>query len=98
MTEADRRCEAIILAGLADAAPLIPVLAEESASEGKIPELGEEFFLVDPLDGTKEFINRTGEFTVNIALVRSGSPPSASFTPRRSASSTPATSRRAKPS
>lgn len=74
VTEADRRCEAIILKGLADAAPEIPVLAEESAADGKIPALGAQFFLVDPLDGTKEFINRTGEFTVNIALVRDRRP------------------------
>ncbi|WP_428409941.1 3'(2'),5'-bisphosphate nucleotidase CysQ [Hyphococcus sp.] len=74
VTEADRRGEEIILAGLADFAPEVPVLAEESASEGKIPELGDRFFLVDPLDGTKEFITRTGEFTVNIALVENGKP------------------------
>lgn len=72
VTEADRLGEEIILAGLRKLAGHIPVLAEESASEGKIPELGDEFFLVDPLDGTKEFIRKTGEFTVNIALVRGG--------------------------
>ena len=74
VTEADRLGEEIILAGLAAAWPQTPVLAEESASEGKIPELGDRFFLVDPLDGTKEFITRTGEFTVNIALVENGKP------------------------
>lgn len=74
VTEADRRGEEIILAGLKEIAPRIPVLAEESASEGRIPDLGDVFFLVDPLDGTKEFINRTGEFTVNIALIRDGVP------------------------
>ncbi len=74
VTEADRLGEEIILAGLAQLAPTIPVLAEEAASEGKIPSLGREFFLVDPLDGTKEFVTRTGEFTVNIALVRNGRP------------------------
>ncbi len=74
VTEADRLGEEIILAGLAAFAPDVPVLAEESASEGKIPELGDRFFLVDPLDGTKEFITRTGEFTVNIALVENGKP------------------------
>ena len=72
VTEADNAGEDIILAGLRGLAPDIPVLAEESASAGKIPELGDLFFLVDPLDGTKEFINRTGEFTVNIALVQGG--------------------------
>ena len=69
VTEADRLGEAIILAGLQRLAPDIPTLAEESASEGETPELGARFFLVDPLDGTKEFINKTGEFTVNIALI-----------------------------
>ena len=74
VTEADRLGEEIILKGLARHAPDIPVLAEESASDGNIPELGDEFFLVDPLDGTKEFVNKTGEFTVNIALVRNARP------------------------
>ena len=72
VTEADRLGEEIILAGLGAVAPEIPVLAEEAASRGTIPALGHEFFLVDPLDGTKEFITKTGEFTVNIALVRGG--------------------------
>ncbi|MBI1366214.1 MAG: 3'(2'),5'-bisphosphate nucleotidase CysQ [Alphaproteobacteria bacterium] len=74
VTEADRLCEEIILRGLAALAPAIPVLAEESAAEGRIPDLGSVFFLVDPLDGTKEFISRNGEFTVNIALVRDEKP------------------------
>jgi 3'(2'),5'-bisphosphate nucleotidase len=74
VTEADRLGEEIILAGLRRVAPAIPTLAEEAASEGIIPELGREFFLVDPLDGTREFVTRTGEFTVNIALVRDGAP------------------------
>lgn len=72
VTAADRLGEEIILKGLAERFPSIPVLAEERASEGRIPELGQEFFLVDPLDGTREFVNRTGEFTVNIALARKG--------------------------
>ncbi len=74
VTEADRLGEEIILRGLARVAPHIPTLAEEAASEGQIPALGREFFLVDPLDGTKEFVTKTGEFTVNIALVRDGRP------------------------
>lgn len=74
VTDADRLGEEIILAGLTSLAPEIPVLAEESASDGHIPDLGDTFFLVDPLDGTKEFINRTGEFTVNIALIRNEQP------------------------
>lgn len=70
VTEADRAAEAVILPGLAKAAPHIPIISEEAFSEGHRPEIGNEFFLVDPLDGTKEFINRNGEFTVNIALIR----------------------------
>jgi 3'(2'), 5'-bisphosphate nucleotidase len=75
VTEADVRAEAVILAGLAELAPDIPVVAEESVAAGRIPaELGTAFWLVDPLDGTKEFLSRNGEFTVNIALVEDGVP------------------------
>ncbi|WP_306251015.1 3'(2'),5'-bisphosphate nucleotidase CysQ [Parvularcula sp. IMCC14364] len=74
VTQADKLAEALILKGLAELAPDMPVLAEEAASEGNIPVLGNQFFLVDPLDGTREFVNRTGEFTVNIALIRDGRP------------------------
>ncbi|MBT8472028.1 MAG: 3'(2'),5'-bisphosphate nucleotidase CysQ [Marinicaulis sp.] len=74
VTDADRAAEKIILSELARLAPGIPILAEECASEGNIPELGDLFFLVDPLDGTKEFINKTGEFTVNIALIEKERP------------------------
>jgi len=69
VTEADHRAEAIILAALSAAYPDIPVIAEEEACAGRIPEVGSRFFLVDPLDGTRGFVNRTGEFTVNIALI-----------------------------
>jgi 3'(2'),5'-bisphosphate nucleotidase len=72
VTEADRRAEQIILQALRGAYPEIPVLAEEEACEGCIPELGRRFFCVDPLDGTRGFIDRNGEFTVNIALVDAG--------------------------
>jgi 3'(2'), 5'-bisphosphate nucleotidase len=72
VTEADAMAEKIILAGLAKHWPEIPVLAEESAAAGQVPELGEAFFLVDPLDGTKEFLSRNGEFTVNIARIYRG--------------------------
>jgi 3'(2'), 5'-bisphosphate nucleotidase len=72
VTEADGRAEAVILEHLA--ATGIPVLAEESVAAGRIPELGTRFFVVDPLDGTKEFIKRNGEFTVNIALCEDGRP------------------------
>ena len=74
VTEADRRAEEIILAHLAAAFPDIPVLAEEEACAGRIPELGDRFFCVDPLDGTKGFIQRNGEFTVNIALIEDSEP------------------------
>jgi 3'(2'),5'-bisphosphate nucleotidase len=74
VTEADRLGEQIITSGLRAFAPEIPILAEEEAAGGTIPDLGRAFFLVDPLDGTKEFITKTGEFTVNIALVRDGEP------------------------
>ncbi|SEQ62973.1 3'(2'), 5'-bisphosphate nucleotidase [Faunimonas pinastri] len=66
---ADRAAEEAILAALAEAFPDIPVVAEESYAEGHVPEVAGRFFLVDPLDGTKEFIARNGEFTVNIALI-----------------------------
>jgi 3'(2'), 5'-bisphosphate nucleotidase len=71
VTEADRRAEAVILKGLKDdlRSPY-PIVAEEEAAAGRIPDVrGTPFWLVDPLDGTKEFIGRRGEFTVNIALI-----------------------------
>ncbi len=78
VTAADEEAEALILAALAEYFPAIPVVAEEAASRGTRPDGGPdggtEFFLVDPLDGTREFISRNGEFTVNIALVREGAP------------------------
>lgn len=75
VTEADRRAEAVILAQLADLMPGVPVVAEEEASEGRLPsDLGRRFVLVDPLDGTKEFISRNGEFTVNIGVIDDGEP------------------------
>ena len=75
VTEADERAERAILAGLARIVPDIPVVAEESVAEGRVPDIaGRAFLLVDPLDGTKEFISRNGEFTVNIALVENARP------------------------
>jgi 3'(2'), 5'-bisphosphate nucleotidase len=75
VTEADRLSEELILAGLRKHFPDIPCVAEEEVSSGLVPaSLGHEFFLVDPLDGTKEFINKRPDFTVNIALVRDGVP------------------------
>lgn len=69
VTIADRRAEAVILAALAVAAPGVPVVAEEESAAGRTPATGRRFLLVDPLDGTREFLARNGEFTVNIALV-----------------------------
>ena len=78
VTEADTRAEHVILNGLAACAPGLAVVAEESVAAGHVPVLdGRPFFLVDPLDGTREFIGRNGEFTVNIALVEDGSPTAA---------------------
>ncbi|HTX06952.1 MAG TPA: 3'(2'),5'-bisphosphate nucleotidase CysQ [Steroidobacteraceae bacterium] len=74
VTEADHASERIILEQLARLARGVAVVAEEAVAAGAMPQVGEEFFLVDPLDGTKEFIHRRGEFTVNIALIRRGRP------------------------
>lgn len=74
VTEADEKAEALILAALAQIAPDLPVIAEESVAAGNIPEHGNRFALVDPLDGTKEFINKRGEFTVNIGIIENGVP------------------------
>lgn len=74
VTAADREAEAILLEGLAIAAPGVPVIAEEAVSEGRVPVTGRALFLVDPLDGTREFIHKRGEFTVNVALVVDGTP------------------------
>jgi 3'(2'), 5'-bisphosphate nucleotidase len=75
VTEADRAAEKIILDGIRRTFPGVPCVAEEECSEGRMPgDLGEAFFLVDPLDGTKEFINRRADFTVNIAFIRRGAP------------------------
>lgn len=74
VTAADEKAEALILEGLARHFPQIPVVAEEMCAAGAKPLVGSLFFLVDPLDGTKEFIARRGEFTVNIGLIEDGVP------------------------
>jgi len=74
VTAADEAAEKIILADLAVIAPEVPVVAEESVAAGKVPVIAERFFLVDPLDGTREFISRRDEFTVNVALIEQGEP------------------------
>lgn len=75
VTEADEKAEKVILDQLAALCPDIPVVAEESVAAGQVPDISDgTFILVDPLDGTREFIKRNGEFTVNIALVVDGVP------------------------
>ena len=74
VTRADLEGERIILAGLARLAPEIPVIAEEATTAGAECSVAERFFLVDPLDGTREFVSKNGEFTVNIALIEKGEP------------------------
>jgi 3'(2'), 5'-bisphosphate nucleotidase len=71
VTAADQVAEAIILAALGNT---LPVIAEEQMAAGKQTAIADRFYLVDPLDGTKEFISRNGEFTVNIALIENGRP------------------------
>ena len=73
VTEADRDAEAIILEALHRLAPSVSVVSEEAAADRTLP-LPDRFFLVDPLDGTKEFINKRSDFTVNIALIEDGVP------------------------
>ena len=74
VTDADEEAEQVILAGLGRAFPGIPVVAEEEAAAGRIAAADKHFFLVDPLDGTREFLSRNGEFTVNIGEIRDGVP------------------------
>jgi len=74
VTEADEKAEAVIIEALRELAPEIPIIAEEAVAAGKTEQIAERFWLVDPLDGTREFINRNGEFTVNIALIENGQP------------------------
>lgn len=69
VTDADEAAEAVILEALLRLLPGVPVLAEESFEAGVRPDVNGDFLLVDPVDGTKEFINRNDEFTVNIALI-----------------------------
>ncbi|MDR3535509.1 MAG: 3'(2'),5'-bisphosphate nucleotidase CysQ [Acetobacteraceae bacterium] len=72
VTEADRAAEAIIVAALRAAEPDIPVIAEEEVAGGRITAACPQFWLVDPLDGTREFAAGRDEFAVNIGLVRDG--------------------------
>lgn len=74
VTLADEQAERLILAGLARLDPSTPVVAEEAVAAGQVPVVGQRFWLVDPLDGTREFVDRNGEFTVNLALIDGGEP------------------------
>jgi 3'(2'), 5'-bisphosphate nucleotidase len=74
VTEADRAAEAIILEGLRQAWPEIQAVAEEEVSAGHRPQVGSTYWLIDPLDGTREFIRMRREFTVNIGLIHEGQP------------------------
>lgn len=74
VTAADEQAEALIVAELASLAPDVPIVAEEAVAAGPAPPVGERFWLVDPLDGTREFVQRNDEFTVNIALIEHGRP------------------------
>ncbi len=74
VTDADHAAEDIILESLSKLFPDIPVIAEESLAAGRIPDVQTCYFLVDPLDGTKEFLKKNGEFTVNIALIDARKP------------------------
>lgn len=75
VTEADKRGEDVITAALSSIAPDIPIVGEEAKSEGHCPDIsGGLFWLVDPLDGTKEFVKKGSDFTVNIGLIKDGVP------------------------
>lgn len=74
VTEADRRSEEILIAALERVTPKVTIVAEESAGDLLGRPAPRRFWLVDPLDGTKEFISRNGEFTINVALVEDGAP------------------------
>ncbi|MDR0807277.1 MAG: 3'(2'),5'-bisphosphate nucleotidase CysQ [Enterobacteriaceae bacterium] len=74
VTAADLAAHRIIVAGLSALTPDIPVLSEESPQDWQERRYWQRYWLVDPLDGTKEFLNRNGEFTVNIALIEQGVP------------------------
>lgn len=74
VTRADVEAEAVIAEALRASFPNVPLVAEEAVSRGHLPSVGRRYLLVDPLDGTKEFVHRTEEFTVNAALIEDGKP------------------------
>lgn len=69
VTKADLAAHQVLVAGLSALTPDIPIVSEEDPESLKIPETHTRFWLIDPLDGTKEFIQRNGEFTCNLALI-----------------------------
>lgn len=74
LTAADTAANAIIIDGLRRLSPILPIISEESLKHAADRQSSNAVWIVDPVDGTKEFIKRTGEFTVNIALVENGVP------------------------
>ena len=75
VTEADRAAEAIVIAEIDKLAPVFPIVAEERMAEGTVPAFeGRSFWLIDALDGTKEFVKQGSDFTVNVALIWEGMP------------------------
>ena len=72
VTEADLRAENYVLRELAALTPRVPAVSEEAVALGHSPQVDSRFWLVDPLDGTRDFVSRSGEFTVNIALIENG--------------------------
>ena len=74
VTSADERAEEIIRAWLERMAPATPIVAEEATAAGGATDCAPRFFLVDPLDGTREFLARNGEFTINVALIDAREP------------------------
>ena len=74
VTAADHAAEAVLLDALGALAPDIPVVAEEEVAAGRIPQVGRRFFLVDPLDGTREFVRGGTDYTVNVGLIEDGEP------------------------
>lgn len=74
VTIADQEAEEVLIAGLRQAAPDVPIIAEEAVAAGTLPEIGQMFFLVDPLDGTRAFIRKSPEFTINIGLIERNAP------------------------
>lgn len=75
VTEADRAAEAIVIAEIDKLTPVFPIVAEERMAEGAVPAFeGRSFWLIDALDGTKEFVKQGSDFTVNVALIWDGAP------------------------